>query len=213
MYKYSAGCVIISAYYCKEGDAVFRLGFLLFILSTGFTPGPNNLASMANMAGRGFRKGLPFNLGLASGQAAALACAVFLCTTLNSVIPKIQTPMLIAGALYILWLAWNTWRSSVDIEESDRGGRFVNGLLICILNPKCWLYYITATATYIMPCFDGSMPEAVFMSLFLLGMGHLANLVWGLGGSALKTVFSEHRRLVNAVLALALVWCAVSLFL
>ncbi len=40
--------------------------FLSYVIITTFTPGPNNIMSMSNASRYGFRKSLPFNVGVFS---------------------------------------------------------------------------------------------------------------------------------------------------
>ena len=49
--------------------------------------------------------------------------------------------------------------------------------------------------------------------LLLSGIGFLSTLSWTAFGSAFRRLFTEHARPVNTVMALLLVYCAVSLFL
>ena len=53
--------------------------FLVYVLTTAVTPGPNNIMSMENGRRRGFVRALPFNLGVLAGfSAISLASALFL---------------------------------------------------------------------------------------------------------------------------------------
>ena len=102
--------------------------FLTYAVITAATPGPNNIMSMSNGVRKGFRGALPFNLGILTGFTMVMILCTLFCSLLASLIPKIKTPMLILGAAYMLYLAWEIFRSSGLIEEDHSKSGFLSGL-------------------------------------------------------------------------------------
>ena len=86
--------------------------FLTYAVITAATPGPNNIMSMSNGGRLGFKGALPFNFGILAGFAAVMLICTAFCSTLTELIPAVKTPMLIAGAAYMLHLAWATYKSA-----------------------------------------------------------------------------------------------------
>ena len=66
---------------------------------------------------------------------------------------------------------------------------------------------------YILPHYNNQPIILVGFALLLAFIGFLFTLLWSLFGSVFKYLFSEHTKLVNTIMALLLVYCAVSLFL
>ena len=95
------------------------LNFLSYAVVTAVTPGPNNLMSLSNAGRLGFRRAFPFNLGIWAGFSIVMLLCTFFCGALSDLIPKIKTPMLIAGAAYMLYLAWGTFKSPPLTEATD----------------------------------------------------------------------------------------------
>ncbi len=189
------------------------LSFLAYMVSTAFTPGPNNIAGMSNAAQHGLKKGFIFNLGIFAGQlSVAAACAVF-CNMLSQMLPKIEMPMRVIGACYILWLAWSIFRSDGQWDNMETEARFLPGLLLCWLNPKYYFYSIVSMETYVMPYANGDWGKIALFVGILAGTGFLATLSWSIFGSLFRKLFAKHGKIVNAVMALLLVYCAVSMFL
>ena len=187
--------------------------FLTYAVITAATPGPNNIMSMTNGARQGFRAALPFNLGIWTGFSVVMLLCTALCQLLGTLIPKIRLPMLLLGAAYMLYLAWETFRSSGDIRESRAGEGFVSGLLLQFVNAKIYIYGIMSMEAYILPVYQGrALPLAGF-ALLLAFIGFLFTLCWSAFGSAFILLFSRHAKLVNTLMALLLVYCAVSLFM
>lgn len=187
--------------------------FLTYAVITAVTPGPNNLMSMSNAAQLGFRRALPFNLGIWVGFSAVMSLCTLFCGLLSAAIPKIKTPMLAVGAAYMLWLAWSTWRSGSELGEGRAQAGFLSGLFLQFVNPKIYIYCIVSMEAYILPYYSHE-PLVLFGFAMLLALiGFLFTLCWSGFGSAFRALFSRYGKVTNRIMALLLVWCAVSLFL
>lgn len=189
------------------------VSFLSYAVVTAVTPGPNNIMSMSNASRLGFRKSFPFNLGIWIGFSLVMLVCTFFCNTLSAVIPKIKTPMLILGALYMLWLAWKTFKSSSVIEESHSRSGLLSGLVLQFINPKIYIYCIVSMEAYILPFYQGQWRALVFFALLLALIGFVFTLCWSLFGSVFRLLFSKYAKITNTIMALLLVYCALSLFL
>ena len=189
------------------------VAFLTYALINAITPGPNTMSSLSNGTRLGFRKSLPFSCGIWTGFSIVMVLCTVLCSLLNALIPHLKTPMLILGALYILRLAWRTWRSGpLTDTESSRSG-FASGFLLQFVNPKIYIYGIVSMEAYVLPTYHGQLLPLLFFALLLAFIGFICNLLWSGFGSALRRLFSRHAKAINTAMALLLVWCAVSLFL
>lgn len=187
--------------------------FLTYAFITAGTPGPNNIMSMSNANRRGFYGALPFNFGVWCGFSIVMSlCAIF-CSLLSAHIPKIKTPMLFAGALYILHLAWMTFRASSDMEEKGTESGFVSGLLLQFINVKIYIYGIVSMEAYILPYYADQKFALFGFALLLAFIGFVFTILWSAFGSIFRWLFSKHAKIVNTLMALALAYCAVSLFL
>lgn len=187
--------------------------FLTYAVITAATPGPNNIMSMSNAGRLGFRRALPFNLGIWVGFTIVMALCTLFCTALSALIPAIRLPMLVLGAAYMLYLAWGTFRSSGAIQEDHAREGFRSGLLLQFINPKIYLYGVMSMEAYILPYYGGQPAVLLFFALLLAFIGFVFTLAWAAFGSVFRLLFSRHARAVNTVMALLLVYCAVSLFL
>jgi len=187
--------------------------FLIYLVATGFTPGPNTLSSLANGTRLGFRKSLPYMVGIWWGLSIVAVVCTALCSTLEALIPRIRTPMLVLGACYILYLAWKTWHAGAISEMAAARSSFRDGFLLQFVNVKVFLYCIVAMQSYVLPYYQGQYGTLMLMALVMAFVAFLMNLCWAGFGSALKVLFSRYAAIINRILALLLVWCAVRLFL
>lgn len=189
------------------------VSFLTYAVITTATPGPNTLMSMSNAGRKGFRRALPFNFGIWAGFSVVMILCTVFCGTLSALIPRIRLPMTIAGALYMLYLAWNIFRRSGSMEAQGNQSGFLGGLALQFVNPKIYLYGILSMEVYILPYYQNQPLTLLGFALLLALIGFIFTLCWAAFGSVFRRVFSHHGRIVNTIMALLLVYCAISLFL
>ena len=186
--------------------------FLTYIIIVAITPGPNNIMSMNNAIQRGFRKALPFNFGIFFGFVFVLILCTVFSTLLFTLIPRIQFPMKILGASYMLYLAIKPFLASRKREAKDLSGSFLIGAVLQLINPKLMIYGITAISSFILPWFT-DIPILAFFIFLLSFTGFVCTVCWSFFGSLLSKIFNKYGWIINIVMALLLVYCAVSLFL
>jgi threonine/homoserine/homoserine lactone efflux protein len=133
------------------GMAVVALGLVL-------TPGPNMLYLVSRSITQGRRAGLVSLLGVAAGFVVYLAAAVAGIATVFSEVPAAYTVLRLAGAGYLLWLAWKTLRRDgtsvfAPKELPPDGPRrlFAMGFLTNLLNPKIAVLYVSLLPQFIDP--------------------------------------------------------------
>ena len=189
------------------------VSFLTYAVVTAVTPGSNTLMSMSNGGRLGFRRALPFNFGIWAGFTVVMLLCTALCGALSALIPRIRLPMLVLGAAYMLHLAWKTWRSGPLSGGQSGGDGFWSGLLLQFINPKIYLYGILSMEAYVLPYYEDRPVILFLFALLLAFIGFVFTLCWSAFGSVFRRLFSQYARIVNTIMALLLVYCAVSLFL
>ena len=113
----------------------------------------------------------------------------------------------------MLYLAWKVWKTSSDFEvESGKEVSFFAGMVLQFMNPKIYIYAITAMSLYILPVFHSAIALIGF-TLVLTVIGASGSYAWALFGSAFCRFFPKHTKVVNTAMALLLVYCAISLLI
>jgi len=186
--------------------------FLTYIIIVAATPGPNNIMSMNNAAQKGFRKAMPFNFGIFTGFIFVLILCTVFSSLLFALIPRVQFPMQILGAVYMLYLAVKPFLPSKKQEVKNSNGSFFIGLVLQFINPKFYIYAITAISSFILPWYT-EIPMLAFFIFLLAFVGFAFTVCWSFCGSLFTKIFNKHGRVINVVMALLLVYTAVSLFL
>ncbi len=189
------------------------LNFLTYAFITAITPGPNNIMSMSNAGRHGFLKALPFNMGVLGGLSIVMIVCTLLSSFFSSLVPAIEFPMLVIGAIYMLYLAYKTFKSSGEISDNYAKSGFASGLLLQFINPKIYIYCIVSMQAYILPFYDDEILPLILFALLLAFIGFICTLLWSGFGSVFKLLFSNYAKTTNTIMALLLVYCAISLFL
>lgn len=187
--------------------------FLIYCFITAYTPGANNLLSMSNAIRLGFRRSIRFNFGILAGFTVVMSVCAAFTATLFSFLPKIKMVLQILGAAYMLYLSRKVWKSSADLKlDSGKEASFLSGMILQFANPKIYIYAITAMTLYILPAYH-SIGSMIVFTIILTLIGASGSFVWALFGAAFCRVLSRHTKVVNMVMALLLIYCAVALFL
>lgn len=188
---------------------------LTYIFVVAFTPGPNTLMVMSSGIRFGLRRTLPFIAGILFAQTFLIALMALFSKVLLDALPGAEPFMRVLGAAYMLYLAYKIWRSKGVQEgetQKDEAPSFAAGMLLQFVNVKLFLFFFTALSTYILPYFSTFSAIAPKAALLLL-CDMSACILWASFGSLFRGFYNSHTKLVNAIMALAVVYCAVALFL
>lgn len=134
------------------------LAFALVALGLALTPGPNMVYLISRSINQGRAAGLISLGGVALAFVLYLLCAALGITALLLTVPLAYDAMRLAGALYLLYLAWQALRPGgrspfqVRQLERDRPHKlFAMGFLTNLLNPKAAVLYLSLLPQFITP--------------------------------------------------------------
>lgn len=175
---------------------------LLFLLPLAYSPGPGNLVFAANGARFGFRATIPASAGYHLATFLVTTAIGFgLMTALHNV-PQAFGLLRIAGALYVLWLAWGLLRSGhLKDRKTARPAGFVDGVMLLVLNPKAYVI-IALMFTQFLPQTEAGRLMAVLLIAAVFTCNNLvAFSLWTLIGDRLGACFRlrQGARRLNAV--------------
>ena len=187
--------------------------FLTFVLVACFTPGPNNISSASMGVLYGYKKTLPYLLGIFSGLTLLMFLCGLIAGSLFSLVPGLEKWLRYIGALYILWLAYHILHASYNFQSEEKPslGTF-KGIILQLVNPKAVVYGMTIYSTFLAPIVKDPL-LLVLSALFSGTITFIAVSTWTLFGSAIKTYLHRPRirQGVNVVLSLLLVYTAIDI--
>ncbi|TIO78028.1 MAG: LysE family translocator [Mesorhizobium sp.] len=185
------------------------LALLVYALVTSITPGPNNLMLLASGVNFGIARTVPHMLGISIGFLILLLAVGFGLGAVLKAFPALHMALKVAGAGYLLYLAWKIAmsRSMSDAKGTEaRPMRFIDAAAFQWVNPKAWVMAITAMAVY-------TNPDHPFVSVALISIAFtIVNLpsvsVWAGFGTALRGFLSDPVRLKWFNIAMGLLLAA-----
>ncbi len=116
------------------------------------------------------------------------------------------------GCAYILYLAWQIYRSTSEAKESDHTCTFLSGMIVQLTNAKIILFDLMAYTTFVFP-YSNRLSDLLIVTALLEIAGPGANLVYLFAGGKLHNFFNRYPRQIDTVMALLLAACAVYILL
>lgn len=139
-------------------EATSLAAFALVALGMVLTPGPNMIYLISRSLCQGPAAGLISLIGVALGFVVYMLSAAFGITALLFAVPYAYDALRIAGAAYLLYLAWQAvrpgGRSAFEVRNlpADSPRRlFLMGFTTSVLNPKLAVLYLSLLPQFIDP--------------------------------------------------------------
>lgn len=127
------------------GLLVFAGVYFLAVAS----PGPGIAAIVARSLSTGFRRAIPFVLGIAAGDLIWLAFSALGLTLLMQSFHGVFLAIKYAGCAYLGYLAWKLWTAPVKSLEDEPAARgeglrlFLGGVALTLGNPKVMVFFVS----------------------------------------------------------------------
>jgi threonine/homoserine/homoserine lactone efflux protein len=128
-------------------------------------------------------------------QAGLFAQTMLMCVGLGSVFvayPMAQQVLRIAGALYLMFLAWKLAGAAAAGTGAPKAVSCAQAALFQALNPKSWLKAITMASVF-MPAQGNLLANALLVSVVGTAVGMPCNAMWALFGVSIRSVLKAPR--------------------
>jgi threonine/homoserine/homoserine lactone efflux protein len=192
--------------------AWFALASLLLVL----TPGPNMIYCISRTLCQGRSAGLLSLAGVLVGFLVHLVAAALGLTALLAAVPLAFDAIRLAGAAYLLWLAWQAVRPGGQAPFAARalpldppGKLFRMGFLTNVLNPKVAMFYLSFFPQFLHPERGSVLWQSAVLGAVQIGLSGLVNLLLVLGAVSITALLSRsegwlraQRYIMGSVLAL-----------
>lgn len=184
---------------------------IVFLFPLAYSPGPGNAFFASIGAGRGFGAAMPSLLGY---HVATFAVTLLIGLGLELTVltdPRLMRLLSLAGSLYVIWIGVTFLRSAEAETGSiagspDRPVRFVDGMIVLLLNPKAYLIIGLLFTQFLG---QGSRRlEDVFAITAVFTVNNLvAFMIWTLAGAGIAAMLQSGsaRRLLNAGFGLCMI--------
>jgi threonine/homoserine/homoserine lactone efflux protein len=146
------------------------LGFALVSFGMVLTPGPNMIYLISRSITQGPAAGIVSLGGVALGFVFYLLCAAFGITAFLFAVPYAYDALRLAGAAYLLWLAWQAvkpnGRSPFQVRQLKVDGPrklFAMGFVTNLLNPKIAMLYLALLPQFIDPVQGSVLTQSLLL--------------------------------------------------
>lgn len=163
-------------------DASHLAAFALLSLGMVLTPGPNMVYLVSRALSQGPAAGLISLAGVALGFVVYMLCAAFGITALLLAVPLAYDALRWAGALYLLWLAWQVLRpggrspfQARDLPHDPPRKLFLMGFLTNLLNPKIAVMYLSLLPHFIDPAHGSVLAQSIVLGLVQIAVSVSVN--------------------------------------
>ncbi|MGL4575501.1 MAG: LysE family translocator [Burkholderiaceae bacterium] len=177
--------------------------FIIFAaaaLLMAVTPGPNMIYLISRSICQGRTAGVMSWCGVVLGFTVHMLCASIGLTALFMAVPLGYELLKFAGALYLLWLAWQAVRPGArspfeakDLPPEPPRKLFTMGLLTSILNPKVAIFYLSVLPQFISPESGSVLAQSLVLGVTQVCIGSTVNLMVTLSAAAMAEWFAKNR--------------------
>lgn len=171
---------------------IFAAASLLLVL----TPGPNMIYLISRSICQGRKAGVVSLLGVVAGFFVHLFAAAAGLTAVFLAVPLAYEVLKWAGALYLLWLAWQAVkpgaRSPFEAQQlpPDSTRKLVTmGFLTSALNPKIAVFYLSVFPQFITPEHGSVFTQSLMLGFTQISVSFMVNLLISLFAATLAGWF------------------------
>ena len=171
---------------------MFAAACLVMVL----TPGPNMIYLISRSICQGRKAGVTSLLGVVAGFFVHMLAAAIGLTAVFLAVPLAYEALKWAGALYLLWMAWQAVRpgarSPFEAREllPDAPSRQVlMGFLTSVLNPKVAMFYLSIFPQFISPEHGSLFIQSILLGLTQISVSFTVNLLIALFASGIAVWF------------------------
>ncbi|MEU7000304.1 LysE family translocator [Nonomuraea sp. NPDC046570] len=168
------------------------LGIALVSLGMVLTPGPNMIYLVSRSLTQGPRAGMISLAGVALGFTVYLTATCLGLTAVFALVPAAYTGLKLAGAAYLLWLAWKMLKpggvsvfETRELEPEPARRLFGMGLFTCLLNPKIAILYLSLLPQFIDPAAGNVLLQSLALGSVQIAVGTVVNGLIALSAGSL----------------------------
>ena len=183
------------------------VAFNLVLAAAIASPGPALLMAVQTSLSAGRKAGVAVGFGLGTMAAAWTAMALLGLGAVFQLFPAVHTTAKIAGAAYLIWLAWRMWRDSpapAGAKAAPAKRAFRQGFLVNLLNPKSVLFAAAVLVTVFPEGLDAASGAVIVVNHLLVEVAFYSALAFCMSTEAVARRYMRAKRHIDRAAALIL---------
>jgi len=162
------------------------------------TPGPNMIYLVSRSISQGPRAGVVSLFGVVCAFLVHMTAAAAGLTALFMAVPLAYDVLKLAGAAYLLYLAWQAVKPGarsplepVLLPPDSRAKLFRMGFLTCLLNPKAAVLYLSILPQFVDPHRGSVFAQSVLLGCLQIAISFTFNLLIALSAAGIASWFAR----------------------
>ena len=177
--------------------------FLLASLIVVLIPGTGVIYTITTGLTLKWRASIAAAIGCTLGIVPHILASILGLSALLNMSAQVFSALKIAGAMYLLYLAWNMWREAGTLEINKKSTGFsitqivIKAIAINLLNPKLTIFFFAFLPLFVSK--DSASPtlEMIVLSAVFMGMTFLIFALYGILASGISAYLINSSRAVK----------------
>ena len=179
--------------------------FLLTSLLVVLVPGTGAIYTITTGLTLHWRASIAAAIGCTLGIVPHIMASILGLSALLNMSAQVFAVLKFAGAIYLIYLAWNMWREAGKLEIGEKsaeisGGQIiVKAIAINLLNPKLTIFFFA-----FLPLFTSKHPasstlEMITLSAIFMGITFVVFALYGILASGVRSYLMRSSRAVKRI--------------
>ena len=188
---------------------------VLFCISAGFTPGPNNILGSYQGFNFGIKRSIPLIAGVTFGYTFVLIVLAGGLIFVFKTYPLLQIILKICGSIFLIYLAYKiSFQNKIQKQSRSNPVNFFDTFIFQFINPKGVIIGITTISTFVEA---GS--NYLLHSFIVIGVSSIVAITsitsWCLLGKFLRRFATNEKfiQIFNYVMSFLLIVCVTMFYI
>jgi threonine/homoserine/homoserine lactone efflux protein len=177
--------------------------FLLASLIVVLIPGTGVVFTITTGLTLKWRASIAAAIGCTLGIVPHILASILGLSALLNMSARIFSILKLAGALYLLYLAWNMWREAGTLEinkesaERDVTQIIIKAIAINLLNPKLTIFFFAFLPLFVSKNSPSPAMEMILLSAVFMGMTLIVFALYGILASGISAYLLNSSKAVK----------------
>ena len=177
--------------------------FLLSSLIVVLIPGTGVVYTITTGLTLKWRASIAAAIGCTLGIVPHILASILGLSALLNMSAQVFSALKIAGAMYLLYLAWNMWREAGKLEINKKSTEtsvtqiVIKAIAINLLNPKLTIFFFAFLPLFVSKNSSSPTLEMIMLSAVFMGMTFLIFVLYGILASGISTYLINSSKAVK----------------
>jgi threonine/homoserine/homoserine lactone efflux protein len=177
--------------------------FLLASLVVVLIPGTGVVYTITTGLTLNWRASLAAAIGCTLGIVPHILASILGLSALMNMSAQVFSIVKLAGAFYLLYLAWNMWRESGTLEVSRKGAEatltkiILKAIAINLLNPKLTIFFFAFLPLFVSKGSPAPTMEMLWLSIVFMGITLIVFALYGILASGISTYLTSSTKVMK----------------